>query len=1021
MEAMDQIPIELHEAVLAGDLIPVVGDALCLTTGRQDLADALLVRLGKPRGLPGPADERLLASEYEAIRGRSSLLDLIIKLNGNPAPPVSDCLQVIAQLTDEAIITTNVGHAAKVALEQAGRLSYSLISNPLDTSFATADRRPWLIKLCGCVNRPDSLLVSQDDLISLSTSIDHLSVLVRSILLTKTLLFVDYRLDDPILETVHTMLQTSTTHSRRRYILVGKGKNDSARAAIWTRRGYDVIEMNPELAVRSLLENSRPRGRSLRSQSPGRVAGDSPFKFLDYFTEEDHERFFGRTEEADLLTSTVAASSFTLVVGQSGVGKTSLVNAGLVPRLHAQGYNTYSIRALEHPTVEILSAISDGPVAADAALGTNLRWALRQQLDLRPVVIVIDQFEEFFIRVGHESRATFAEQLHECLTSADINLRVVVVIREDFLHHLLELDPPIEQIFKNRYWVRRLTLSQAAEALAATCAYYSVTLEPGFLSLLLADLNSEGVDPAQLQIVCHEVFRKSAENRALSLENYQNLGRTDGILAEYLNATLSDMSADDRRAAEGVLKCMVSAEQTKAAMSTREIASDAITRRLAISPALVDSILRALVARRVVRPVPGRQDYYELSHDFMVRSIWEWIEPAEVELKYARQVLQQCVADWRHLHILPNDTQWAVIERLADEVELQEAEARLALRAALTRDMDAPWWLRKATEAGLDTWGELADILTSGAPEARHSILRWLDESPDLDARHQRLLQLALSSDYPAVVIRARRVAERLPESRRLLAIGAESSKFVLIPGGEFVFGVDDPRFESSQPAYSAYVSSFYIARFPVTNYEYSIFVSATGSRAPDHWRGPRPPSAITEHPVVQVNWYEAVTYCKWYAQANSLPVRLPTAAEWEKAASWDPAGRKKNLWSWGDEYDPAKGNSRPGSPGHTTPIGQYSPTGGDSAYGVSDMCGNTFDWTQDFWAPEHDPTDLTNPTGPASGEHKSARGGSWSGSAIGASAVSNKYSLAPVTRNEYTGFRLAYSTTDLQREKRQT
>src|SRR5262249_8820976 len=149
---------------------------------------------------------------------------------------------------------------------------------------------------------------------------------------------------------------------------------------------------------------------------------------------------------------------------------------------------------------------------------------------------------------------------------------------------------------------------------------------------------------------------------------------------------------------------------------------------------------------------------------------------------------------------------------------------------------------------------------------------------------------------------------------------------------------------------------AFAIAQTPVTNALYAAFVAASGARVPITWRGPQPPDALAEHPVVDVNWEEANTFCEWltgkienvseartarFSILNSqFSIRLPTEAEWEHAAR----GSDGRTFPWGDAWDAALANTRDGGLSSTTPVGSY-PVGA-SPYGGLDMAGNVWEWT---------------------------------------------------------------------------
>ncbi len=215
----------------------------------------------------------------------------------------------------------------------------------------------------------------------------------------------------------------------------------------------------------------------------------------------------------------------------------------------------------------------------------------------------------------------------------------------------------------------------------------------------------------------------------------------------------------------------------------------------------------------------------------------------------------------------------------------------------------------------------------------------------------------------------------------------------VPVPEGEFLMGTSyeeidrlventdwawewqqEERFANEQPQHAVFLDGYEMGRYPVTNLEYQAFVEATGYYLPPHWNGPAPPDEIADHPVVNVSHDDALAYCEWLAEESGRPYRLPTEAEWEKAAR----GTDARIYPWGDTFDAALCNTKEGGPGGTTPVGQYSP-GGDSPYGCADMAGNAWEWCLDRYAADcyrHAPRE--NPAGPEAGDERVVRGGSW-------------------------------------------
>ena len=164
--------------------------------------------------------------------------------------------------------------------------------------------------------------------------------------------------------------------------------------------------------------------------------------------------------------------------------------------------------------------------------------------------------------------------------------------------------------------------------------------------------------------------------------------------------------------------------------------------------------------------------------------------------------------------------------------------------------------------------------------------------------------------------------AEETPGDSETRLLHSEPPEgMVLIPAGEFFMGDD---------AVKTYVKTFAIDPFPVTNFQFQKFL-------PQHRFHPEK----AYHPVVQINWYEAAAYACWAG------VRLPTEAEWEKAAR----GTDRRLYPWGEAFDVSRCNTLESMLKDTTPVDHY-PTG-RSPYGCYDMAGNIAEWTADWYDPE--------------------------------------------------------------------
>lgn len=182
--------------------------------------------------------------------------------------------------------------------------------------------------------------------------------------------------------------------------------------------------------------------------------------------------------------------------------------------------------------------------------------------------------------------------------------------------------------------------------------------------------------------------------------------------------------------------------------------------------------------------------------------------------------------------------------------------------------------------------------------------------------------------------------------------------QFIDIPAGAFPMGTpDDERsalsaryggtresYAEESPRHQAQVGFFRIARTPVSNALWLAFVQDTGAHRPINW-GVEPAPEQGDHPVVDISWDDAQLFCGWLRDRTGSALRLPTEAEWEKAAR----GGDGRRFPWGDAFDLTRCNVRESALGATTPAGAYP--AGASPYGVLDMAGNVWEWTQSLQA----------------------------------------------------------------------
>lgn len=204
--------------------------------------------------------------------------------------------------------------------------------------------------------------------------------------------------------------------------------------------------------------------------------------------------------------------------------------------------------------------------------------------------------------------------------------------------------------------------------------------------------------------------------------------------------------------------------------------------------------------------------------------------------------------------------------------------------------------------------------------------------------------------------------------------VSCEVPVTIEIPAGEFIMGSDTSEYEDERPQHIRYLPAYRIGKYPVTNAQYRRFVEDGGytqkwracwTAAGWQWRNPEganepifwndPKWNLDNHPVVGVTWYEAVAYCHWLTATTGQAFRLPTEAEWEKAARGDlspvpnggdtEGGRE---WPSGNDFEQGEANTRDSGIRQTSAVGLFPR--GQSPYGLMDCAGNVWEWCATKW-----------------------------------------------------------------------
>jgi hypothetical protein len=752
---MSSLITELAELILKDNAILFVGSQLdsegATASMVEQIAEALAARINyqrTDRSLPA------VARDYEVLQGRPALIlalrEELARLQIGPSP----IHQLIADavLPTTKLITTRFDQVLETALTQFEK-PYVLIVRDTDVPFFD-ESKVTVIKIQGDIAQPDSLVITEDDVDAFISNLPTLSDIVRAFFATKTLIFLGYDLNSPHFKRFFNQVTRNlSVYRRTAYAIVPQASEgmDDVGQRYWKNQNVEVVFHDAIPFLEGLAQavkethTTAPSPAQSRAQTPAPSLPPQPYKGLQAYNESDAAIFFGRNQESMQLANRVLANRLTILYGESGVGKSSLLQAGLSRRVAAQR----GLLAVAHsepgkPIVENLR-VSLGAAAGRAGIHpdssgdlTGLVRAVQRELD-GPVVLVIDQAEQFFLIYTDEERAAALGLLQGFLGDRSLNLRFVIAIREDALGRLQPLEAILPNVLNVRYRLERLGREAAREAIEQPAALYGISWEPALVQRLLLDLSdpeSGGIGPAQLQINCERLYRETISRnpnppQQISLALFESLGNTTSLLGDYLTETVQSLEPTQQPAARNLLGALVSSSGVKLRLALAELALFVET-----PPDETQAILSVLVERSLVRRItrpsaPGLAaseqsgQEFELSHDSLIPRVVSWLGDDFWAGQKAREILRQAAPEWtKRARLLPADDLRLASQRKS-QLRVTPVHAALLYASAVTYRVSVADW---------------EDAL---APDEQRQILLALLDHPDERSRAQAASQLA--------------------------------------------------------------------------------------------------------------------------------------------------------------------------------------------------------------------------------------------------------------------------------------
>jgi formylglycine-generating enzyme required for sulfatase activity len=625
------------------------------------------------------------------------------------------------------------------------------------------------------------------------------------------------------------------------------------------------------------------------------------------------------------------------------------------------------------------------------------------------LIVIFDQFDQFLTTLPEAKvRLPFIKALGDCYGDATLPVRFIISLREENLADLDEFEPAIPHILQNRYRLPPMSESDIQEAITQPLQRLkkAISIEPELLERLLTDLGGDNVELTHLQIVCDTLYHSLPEGETLiSTALYVALGKAEKILTDYLESTLSTMPRYKQDVARIILKELVSSEATNRILRLSDLLK-------AIPPdvTVVEEVLTYLVDNRLLRRGEvGEENEYELVHAYLAREVFHWIGQDDLKTRRAQELLQRDLANWRLYHIPPDPEELNILKVQVQYLTLDRDAREMVFIGSLEEGHDVDFWIeqmedrnsaaRQAATFLLNNKPkreEIADSLKRGLAKDLQAdvlaVLRPIIRRPKSPQKREAAETLWMLRDWLSreETSRLRLVlfpvwARRTVRSNaRPLAVTAFFSipllvwffffverpvpgQWAVIPEGSFVMGMDAPEAEYANAfcldsatesklcdpvdtllIWSGRQATATLEAYSILDNEvtFAQYEQCVHDGKCDELKNTSEAQRGTNLPATKLTWLQAEAYCEW------LGGRLPTEAEWEKAAR----GPDGSYFPWGspapEDWDPDRANIEHVVIGSAKTILQFAETD-VSVYGVKNMAGNVQEWTATEFRPE--------------------------------------------------------------------